>query len=72
MNAEYPLTVLHRACCSLKPLHRPQERGATMWPYFFKQLQSFVGELESAVQGEAMPFLLESSETVSTWTYKLI
>ncbi len=28
--------------------------GAIMWPYFFKLLQSFVGELESAVQGAAM------------------
>ncbi len=72
MNAEYPLTVLHSACRSLKHLHRPQERAATMWPYFFEQLQSFVGELESAVQGEAMPFLLESNETVSTCAYKLL
>lgn len=53
---------LHTAYCSLKCLHRPHE-GATMWPYFFEQLQSAVGELESAEQGEAMPFLAESTKT---------
>lgn len=41
--------------------------GAIMWPYFFEQLQSAVGELESAEQGESRPFLAESNETVSTW-----
>lgn len=39
--------------------------------YVFGQLQCFVGELESAEQGEAMLFLLKSNETISTWAYEL-
>lgn len=56
MNAEYPLTVLHSTCCSLTHLHRPQERAATMWPYFFRTTAKLCGRAGkcSAGRGHAV------------------
>lgn len=52
-------------------VHVTATEGGNYVTLFFKQLQCFVGELESAVQGEAMLFLLKSNETISTWAYEL-
>lgn len=50
-------------------IYTDHKRGGNHVTLLFEQLQSFMGELESAVQGGA---ILDSNETVSTWAYELL
>lgn len=64
MNVHLLSYTVHVALWNIYTDHK---RGGNHVTLLFEQLQSLVGELESAVQGEA---ILDSNETVSTWAYR--